>query len=113
MRRERHTIEMLAEIYCRDLHGSPSGQLCPECQALQDYAIQRLDRCPFQENKPTCANCTVHCYKPDMRVRVREMMRYAGPRMLLSHPVLAIRHLLEGKRKPPLPVKRRPVDEQK
>lgn len=105
MRRERRTIEVLSQIYCHDLHATPKGQLCPDCQELQEYAIQRLDRCVFQENKPTCANCKVHCYKPDMRERVRVMMRFAGPRMLLKHPILAIRHLMDGKREtPPLPV---------
>jgi hypothetical protein len=109
MRRERKTIEAMFAIYCRDQHAAsphhpsvlPGGQLCADCQEVQNYAVERLDRCPFQENKPTCANCAVHCYKPEMRQRVRQVMRYAGPRMLLRHPVLAVRHMLDGKRKPP------------
>jgi hypothetical protein len=28
------------------------------------------------------------------------VMRYAGPRMLLSHPFLALLHLIDGLRKP-------------
>ena len=101
IRRERETIARMTAIYCHDLHGMQAGQLCPDCQSLQDYALLRLMRCPFQENKPTCAKCTVHCYKADMRVKVREMMVYAGPRMLFAHPRLAILHLLDGLRKPP------------
>jgi|WetSurMetagenome_2_1015567.scaffolds.fasta_scaffold606851_2 hypothetical protein len=101
MRRERQTIEAVIEIFCRGRHKSARGSLCGECQALQDYALQRLDRCPFQETKSTCANCTVHCYKPEMRRRVREVMIYAGPRMLLRHPILAILHLLDGRREAP------------
>jgi hypothetical protein len=99
MRRERRTFEILIEIYCHDQHDSPKGQLCPSCQALRDYAIQRLDRCPFQEHKTTCANCAVHCYKQDVREQVRVVMRYAGPRMLVKSPVLAIQHLLDGRKK--------------
>jgi len=106
MRRERKTIESMFAIYCRDQHAAPSGELCGECQALQDYALQRLERCPFQENKPTCANCAVHCYKPEMREQVRQVMRYAGPRMLLRHPMLAVRHLMDGKRRTPALPKR-------
>ncbi len=89
-------------IYCHDRHGA-TGELCGECRQLLDYAQARLDRCPFQEDKTTCANCPVHCYKPEMRERIRSVMRYAGPRMLYRHPVLAVLHLLvDGRRKQPL-----------
>lgn len=100
--RERETIIKMSLLYCHDVHGSPNGSLCPECQTLQDYALERLSKCPFQEKKSTCAKCTVHCYKPDMREKVRVMMRYAGPHMLLHHPILAVRHLLDGRRKAPV-----------
>ncbi len=104
MRRERQTIMAMFEIYCREQHALPAQELCPDCRLLQDYALERLDHCPFQENKSTCAHCLVHCYKRDMRERVRVVMRYAGGRMLIHHPVLAIRHLLDGRRKAsPLP----------
>jgi predicted amidophosphoribosyltransferase len=99
--RERVTIEKMTHLYCSQVHQSPAGKLCSTCQALMDYAFERLRKCPFQENKSTCAKCVVHCYKPVMRERVRVMMRYAGPRMLLHHPVLAILHLMDGKRTPP------------
>jgi hypothetical protein len=92
--RERRTLQVMIEIYCRD-HHHPAGALCDECQALYAYAMQRVDRCPYQEDKPTCARCPIHCYKPAMREHVRQVMRYAGPRMLLSHPVLTIWHLLD------------------
>lgn len=102
LKREHVTIEKMAELFCHRLHGSPKGLLCAECTTLTTYAFERLRRCPFQERKPTCANCLVHCYKADMREKVRQMMRYAGPRMLLSHPGLAVAHLADGLRKPPV-----------
>ena len=70
----------------------------PECAALLDYACQRSDRCPFMETKTFCSNCKVHCYRPEMRRKIREVMRFSGPRMLLVHPVLAVRHLIESRR---------------
>ena len=82
-------------LYCRR-HHHPAAALCSDCQHLADYAMQRIERCPFKENKPTCANCTIHCYKPDMRQQVRQVMRYAGPRMLLYHPYLAVMHFVDG-----------------
>jgi hypothetical protein len=66
-----------------------------------DYATRRIDRCIFGEAKPTCARCTVHCYNATMRERVRSVMRYAGPRMLWRHPILAIAHMLDGRREAP------------
>lgn len=48
------------------------------------------------ESKAFCSNCRVHCYCPDMREKIRMVMRFSGPRMLFYHPVLAIRHLVES-----------------
>lgn len=93
--REEKTIQAMIRIYCRDKHGG-ADSFCSECEELGDYALARLARCPFQEVKTTCANCPVHCYKPAMRDRVREVMRYSGPRMAYEHPVLALFHLFDG-----------------
>jgi hypothetical protein len=96
--REKRTMAAMMEIYCKGNHHHASN-LCADCESLLEYAIHRLSCCPFQEDKPICADCSIHCYKQDMRERVRDVMRYAGPRMLLRHPTLAIGHLLD-KRKP-------------
>jgi predicted amidophosphoribosyltransferase len=98
--RERLTIRRMIELACRGRHRQ-GRELCPECRELLDYAWTRLERCRFGAAKPTCARCPVHCYKPAMREKVREVMRYAGPRMLLRHPVLAVCHLLDGLRRVP------------
>ena len=71
----------------------PVPSLCPQCQALLDYAHKRLEHCKFGEDKPSCTRCPVHCYKPAMREQIRQVMRYSGPRMLLHDPIMAIRHL--------------------
>jgi len=100
MNRERKTIEAMIGIYCQGKHGTREG-LCSACVELLDYARARLRKCPFQRDKPTCAKCPIHCYKPDMRERIRAVMRYAGPRMLYRHPVLALLHFIDGVRKVP------------
>jgi hypothetical protein len=100
--RELKTIRAMVRIHCHDLHGTAgSDALCGECAALLLYATRRLDRCVFGDDKPTCANCRVHCYSKTMRDRVREIMRYAGPRMLWRHPMLAVAHLRDGRRPAP------------
>jgi hypothetical protein len=100
IRREQRTIEAMLAIYCGDHHGSHGGILCEECSNLLDYARRRLEVCPFGEDKPACNQCTVHCYSMTMRERVTRVMRYAGPRMLLRHPVLSLLHLLDSRRRP-------------
>ena len=94
LERERHTIQVMIGIYCRG-HHRPAAALCPACQALLDYAMQRIEKCPLQADKPTCAQCPIHCYKPKLREQVRQVMRYAGPRMMLYHPFLALRHFVD------------------
>jgi hypothetical protein len=102
MVREKRTVEAMIGLYCRAQHGAGHG-LCAGCAALADYAWLRLQKCPFQQGKTTCAKCPVHCYRPEKRQQIRAVMRYAGPRMVLRHPRLALLHLLDGLKKSPLP----------
>lgn len=94
--REFKMIAAMLRMYCRAHHGPKQANLCDSCSELHDYSRRRLERCVFGEAKPTCANCTVHCYRAAMRERIRVVMRWAGPRMLWHHPVLAIRHMIDG-----------------
>ena len=97
--REKETVSLMISLYCKKKHHA-GKELCPECAALKGYAVLRSDKCPFMETKTFCSNCKVHCYKPDMREKIREVMRFSGPRMLFYHPVMAIRHVIEsGKEK--------------
>ena len=111
--RERRTIDVMIRMYCHDNHKAsafaeasadrqPPGEkegLCRSCSSLLAYAMERIDKCPFLEDKPTCLKCPVHCYKPDRREEVRRVMRYSGPRMILRHPYMAVMHLIDGLRK--------------
>lgn len=99
--REVKTIEVMVEIFCRRTHQSEEIP-CGECQDVLRYAKKRIDKCPFLTNKPTCANCTVHCFKPSYRQKVKQIMAFSGPRMSYLHPVLTIFHFLDKLRKPPI-----------
>lgn len=94
--REKALVSRMIALYCKKNHGGKS--LCPDCAALDAYARQRSDRCPFMETKTFCSNCHVHCYKPEMREKIRAVMRFSGPRMILYHPLLAVRHVMETKK---------------
>ena len=105
MKREQKTVEYMIGIYCRKHHHT-EGKLCDECNELAEYARFRLRNCPFQENKTTCGNCPIHCYKLKMREKIRDVMRYSGPRMIWHHPFLATGHMIDGLRKNPGPKKK-------
>ncbi len=104
--RERKTVRAMIRMYCR-AHHAPSVDTCQDCASLFEYAMKRLDRCPFAFEKPTCSRCTVHCYEPSKRETIRSVMRYSGPRMLLRHPYLAIMHSVDGRRRPKVLRKRK------
>lgn len=113
LQRESRTLLAMLALHCRHEHAQEPRQadpdgLCRECRSLYDYAQKRLAACPFGPDKPTCANCQVHCYGPQQREAVRQVMRFAGPRMLLYHPVLALAHLVVDGRRPAPPKPRGP-----
>ena len=103
--REKEIVSDMILLYCQKQHksirkafGLRKTELCPECAELESYARMRSDKCPFMEAKTFCSNCKVHCYQPKMRERIRQVMRFSGPRMLFVHPVAAIRHVVESRR---------------
>lgn len=95
--REKAMVAQMIALYCKKNHGAKSG-LCPDCAALDRYARERSDKCPFMETKTFCSNCKVHCYKPEMREKIRAVMRFSGPRMIFHHPAAALRHVIETKK---------------
>ena len=115
--KEKQVMELMIRLYCRKNHGErrkkelyslgsaevpghgqTGDELCSECRALRDYAMLRIEKCPFMETKTFCSNCRVHCYKPEMREKIREVMRFSGPRMIFYHPVMAVHHVVSSMR---------------
>ena len=102
---EFNTINAMVKIYCKAHHVSADQKPpCAQCVEFLLYANEKLDRCPYGQNKPTCNKCPIHCYKKNRRQQARDIMSYAGPRMLFKHPILAIKHLLAEKRPVPLTI---------
>lgn len=97
LEREKRTIRLMLDIFCAAHHGPREG-LCDGCRSLMEYALERIDRCPYRGRKPACNVCPIHCYRSCEREEIRRVMRFAGPRMLFRHPVLALLHLLDGVR---------------
>jgi hypothetical protein len=101
LEKEKQTMTAMIGIYCHALHGTDGKNLCPKCRQLLEYAQKRLFACKFRDDKPPCSKCSIHCYKPEMRKKITQVMRYAGPRMLKRHPILAARHIIAQLRHKP------------
>jgi uncharacterized Fe-S cluster-containing protein len=89
---EKEMLSLMVSIYCEGKH-KQRKTLCPACEELLNYAHVRTDQCPFMETKTFCSACKVHCYSKEMREKIKEVMRYSGPRMLFYHPGAAVRHM--------------------
>lgn len=59
-----------------------SNRLCPDCAALLAHGIKKRSLCPL-DPKPSCKSCHIHCYTPEYRQKIREIMAYSGKRMIL------------------------------
>lgn len=94
---EKAIVAEMIKLYCHKQHGT-KRELCQQCRELNDCAQMRSDKCPFMESKTFCSNCKVHCYKPQMREKIRTVMRFSGPRMLFHHPIMAVDHLIQAKK---------------
>lgn len=92
--REKSIIGLMIRVYCQRKHDSRKGDLCEDCGELLDYALERLSHCPHGNDKGSCRKCAIHCYSPRQRERIKEVMRFVGPKMLFISPMDAIRHVL-------------------
>ena len=97
-RQQKSDIRLLGkfvQVYCAGKHGAivrepfalPGGlgqrSLCPDCADFLRYAVARRMKCPLEEEKPTCKRCRIHCYARPQREKVREIMGYAGRRLIM------------------------------
>lgn len=85
--KEKQTIKLMISLYER------KHQI--DCSALLNYALLRIDKCPFMNEKTFCSSCKVHCYQKEYQEQMKKVMRYSGPRMLMYHPILAIAHIID------------------
>ncbi|MCR4741436.1 MAG: nitrous oxide-stimulated promoter family protein [Treponema sp.] len=97
---EEKTVTIMIQLYCRKVHKSPRAMkspvfLCNECKELLSYVSKKVQNCPYtaKGTKTFCSFCPTHCYSPQYREKIRQVMRFSGPRMLFYHPVKAVKHL--------------------
>lgn len=88
---EKSTLRFMVRYYCRKHHGG--AEPCADCSDLIDYALSRLDHCRYGDAKRSCLLCPVHCYASPQRLKIRDVMRFVGPRMIYLKPLEALLHL--------------------
>ncbi len=77
---QKNTIRFMLARYCKIVHQSSS--ICKECEELTLYALARLTNCRYGDEKPSCKNCSTHCYAPQKRAMMEQRMRKIGPKMV-------------------------------
>ena len=92
--KEKEIIDLMINMYCEKKHNKQEC-LCDECNELLEYAHKRLTYCKFGDNKSSCSKCPIHCYKKDMKIKVKEVMRFSGPRLLIYRPFEYVRHIFK------------------
>ena len=92
-------LEQFIQIYCETKHrGAEKTEkaglsLCAECHETLGYSRTRRQLCHF-DPKPTCKNCKVHCYKPDQRQRIKDIMRHSGMHLIKRGRIDMLLHYL-------------------
>ena len=94
-KKEKKLIPVMIKKYCHCIHKTKGKEICADCRELTEYAQFRLEKCPFKVDKKFCSFCKIHCYKPEQREKIKAVMKYSGPRLLPSHPIFAISHVIQ------------------
>lgn len=91
--REIRNFAYMVAVFCRSRHSSEVP--CESCAALLAAVSIKLRMCPFGEGKSACGRCRRNCFGGDLHSRTQQVMRVAGPRMLLRHPLQTLEHLAQ------------------
>jgi hypothetical protein len=91
---EKKVFRDMVVLYCKKNHTVNSP--CEECKKIIDYGFKKIEICPYGESKPFCSKCSIHCYEKNMQKKVKEIMRYSGPRIIFYHPIASLKHLISS-----------------
>ena len=76
--KDRRTLQAIGRIYCQGNHaerGKDVAGMCSECGAAIEQTLARAEACPHGHE------------------RIKAIMRYAAPRMLVRHPLMTLEYL--------------------
>ncbi len=91
---EKKVFKKMVLIYCKNKHQKNTP--CSECREIIEYGIEKIDNCFYAEKKPFCSKCSIHCYNKNMQKKVKDIMRFSGPRIIFYHPFISLKHLFSS-----------------
>ena len=94
--KEKENIHKTFGVYCRANHNTEGDKLCPKCTALLTTVFTKIGRCPYGIGKPICDKCETPCFGENATKEFRNIMSSSQRKMLLSHPMMTIKHKLQG-----------------
>lgn len=98
--KEKETVRKMFGLYCQKNHDTPAGKkLCPKCTALLATVMLKMNRCPYGITKPICEKCKIPCFGKKQTKDFLDIMQGSRTKMLLRHPIMAMRHRLNGMRR--------------
>jgi hypothetical protein len=89
VQKEKQVIHEMIRFYCLFKHHH--YHLCKDCRNLKTYAFARLSLCPSGEEKAACSTCKAPCYKQTYHEKMKDVVYYAAPWMVLHHPVYSLK----------------------
>ena len=81
----------MIRYFCKAKHRK--RKLCASCSGLFQYITARIEECHLDEKTSSCFMCPDYCYNLEMRGKIKEVMRFSAPRILIRHPILIFKHL--------------------
>lgn len=94
--KEKEHIRKTFGVYCKANHNSDGDKLCPKCNALLTTVFTKISRCPYGISKPVCEKCETPCFGEVATNKFREIMSASQKKMLLSHPIMTVKHKLQS-----------------
>ena len=92
--KEKETIRKTFGKYCNANHGTTDEKLCAKCTAVLSTVMIKISRCPYGIGKPVCEQCETHCFGERFTNDFLEIMRGGQKKMLMSHPIMTVKHKL-------------------
>lgn len=94
--KEKETIRKTFGEYCNANHGTEGGKLCAKCTAVLSTVMIKISRCPYGIGKPICEQCETPCFGERFTNDFMTIMKGGQKKMLLSHPIMAVKHKIAG-----------------
>ena len=94
--KEKENIRKTFGVYCHNNHNTEGDKLCPKCTALLTTVFTKIGRCPYGITKPICEKCETPCFGENATNEFRSIMSSSQRKMLFSHPMMTIKHKLQG-----------------